>query len=612
MTSSNGPPCRLTASLGNAEAAAAEAPLAAGLNKFDLQLRDTLRISGIVRGTDGNPRRGVKVEAVRTADETVAGSVVSDATGAFALRRLPDGGYKLRAASPQGPVVFDEGKVFTVGAETPAAGLTITLPAVAALADSPQPANQVLSLDGKSGYVTLPEGMFGNLHESTIEAWVRFATLAGRQQRIFNYGKRGQDLYVEKFDGAPDLSFGCFEVLRNGGQQWHHIDAPGVVTVNEWCHVAVTIGSVESRLYVNGTLATAKPLSKSFDQPSPQSPAFIGRWEDGSPRLAGNVDELRVWAMARSAEEIRESMFRRLTGREEGLAALWNFDNAANPGKDATPNGFDGTLEGTAAVAAESLPADGNQLKQWATLSGSTTDKDGRALPNVPVRLERGAEEREVQSDQRGDYTFLIPASPEPWRLTARLGDESAVPQQPVLNRGDTKVVNLALRDAALLSGRIMAPDDTPLPGVVVQAVPVVVPDSQSLAEAPGLHAEIFNRPRLTALPVIADTDVPDLVRVDRKLDFPLAVNSIAGAEFNNRLYVRWSGKLRIQSAGEVTLYFAANEGGRVSLDGKEVVASAAPGSSSTTLDRIEKSAAATLTAGAHDILVEVLQSNRA
>ena len=87
----------MLASLGELETKSAETEFVEGANKLDLTLRDTLRISGILAGPDGQPRRGVKVEAV-SADGAVAKFSVSDAKGRFILRRLPDGEFKLRAA----------------------------------------------------------------------------------------------------------------------------------------------------------------------------------------------------------------------------------------------------------------------------------------------------------------------------------------------------------------------------------------------------------------------------------------------------------------------------------------------------------------------------------
>ncbi|MCA9403907.1 MAG: hypothetical protein KC897_09010, partial [Candidatus Omnitrophica bacterium] len=41
---------------------------------------------------------------------------------------------------------------------------------------------------------------------------------------------------------------------------------------------------------------------------------------------AGEMDEVRVWNVVRSQEEIRSAMSVSLTGKEKGLVAYYNFD----------------------------------------------------------------------------------------------------------------------------------------------------------------------------------------------------------------------------------------------------------------------------------------------
>jgi hypothetical protein len=64
------------------------------------------------------------------------------------------------------------------------------------------------------------------------------------------------------------------------------------------------------------------------------------------------MDEVRVWKVARTAEQIRENLSKPLTGSEPGLVGLWNFDDPANPGRDASPNHHDGKLIGNARAEA--------------------------------------------------------------------------------------------------------------------------------------------------------------------------------------------------------------------------------------------------------------------
>ncbi len=144
-----------------------------------------------------------------------------------------------------------------------------------------------------------------------------------------------------------------------------------------------------------------------------------------------------------------------------------------------------------------------------------------------------------------------------------------------VLDEGDV-TWNVRLRDSALISGRVLALDDTPMPTVVVQAVPVE--DDAGNPEQPGLRADFHRIDGLDGFPVLNGPEIPDLSRADPNVDFALKTDSIAGAPFSNRLYARWSGVLRIADAGEYTFFLAGNDAARLSIDGREVVSSTSLG----------------------------------
>jgi len=66
----------------------------------------------------------------------------------------------------------------------------------------------------------------------------------------------------------------------------------------------------------------------------------------------GELDELRVWNVARTQSEIQENMYARLTGAESGLIGYYNFNQGVPEGEnltvtnliDLTTNHYDGLL----------------------------------------------------------------------------------------------------------------------------------------------------------------------------------------------------------------------------------------------------------------------------
>ncbi len=111
-----------------------------------------------------------------------------------------------------------------------------------------------------------------------------------------------------------------------------------------WHHVAGVLDATagETRLYVDGALA-AIDAGGAPGAVSPTAPLFLGR--AGATFLKGSLDEVRVWAAARTEAEVRRDMYRRLTGGEPLLRAYWRIDdNILQLVVDATAAQHTGTL----------------------------------------------------------------------------------------------------------------------------------------------------------------------------------------------------------------------------------------------------------------------------
>ncbi len=215
--------------------------------------------------------------------------------------------------------------------------------------------NRVLELDGMNSYLELPPNIFNNLDEATIEAWVKWERLGGPGwNRVFNYGSAGHDLSIGTKDS--DTLWFVFVDANHGFQE---VAVHGVLKLNEWIHVAAVSGKGGMRVYVNGRLAGQNPNPGSFSALKTGELNRLGKSvteNDADPPFQGQLDEVRIWKMARTEEEIRQGMSRMLTGGEPGLAGLWNFDDPANPGRDASPAGHHGKLMGKARLLPASYP----------------------------------------------------------------------------------------------------------------------------------------------------------------------------------------------------------------------------------------------------------------
>jgi PAS domain S-box-containing protein len=220
--------------------------------------------------------------------------------------------------------------------------------------------NHVLELDGRGGYVELPPNIFNDLDEATVEAWVRWDDFSGTGKRMFNYGEALRDVSI--FSGYDQTTMQFIVADPTGTMEdLHRIYAEGYLRPRQWVHVAAVSGKGGMKLYLDGMLVGTNAYTGSFSALTNGTRNYLGQTvttNDPPSNFKGAMDEVRVWRVARSGEQIRPAMLQRLTGREEGLAALWNFDDVADGVvKDSGPGGYHGKLVGSAKGVAGDTPA---------------------------------------------------------------------------------------------------------------------------------------------------------------------------------------------------------------------------------------------------------------
>jgi len=231
--------------------------------------------------------------------------------------------------------------------------LTIGITTPSALAS-----NRVLSLDGYGDYVEIPH------HESispdeqvTVEIWVKPAALTLLQGLVFkkNDGPEPGITFFEEY--ALFLSEGRARWMLGKSFSTNTSALSLPLSVEQWIHLAGTYDGAELRLYVNGLLQATIPWVFGIENSA--NPLTLGRAYGGvdgytENYFTGKLDEVRIWNIARTQEEIQTTMDTTLTGQEEGLVGYWNFDDGV--ANDLSPNSNDGTLYGDARIVEENLP----------------------------------------------------------------------------------------------------------------------------------------------------------------------------------------------------------------------------------------------------------------
>jgi PAS domain S-box-containing protein len=355
--------------------------------------------------------------------------------------------------------------------------------------------SRVLDLDGRTGYVELPPNIFNNLDRSTVEMWVKWDRLAGPGwKRLFNYGAALRDLSVATY-GENGLWF----VIGDPGLGLQDLVVPSLLRTNEWYHVAAVSGPSGMRVYFNGTLVGTNAYTGSFAALKEGRLNRIGRTvteNDEDPPFQGQIDEVRIWSTERNADEIRNAMFRELTGAEPGLVALWNFEDPNQPGRDAGTNQWDGQLEGGARVVESELPQPDTEAT-WARLTVRVTDDAGRPISGATLRAEHnGVELARTTTPLYGAYFITIwtniasvdlqataPGDLGGWQLT--------VPLQPFTEQR----LDWLLPPALHIGGKLVALDGkTPLGQVVLELVrPAGAGGEEQESEVRGQTAEVAN-----------------------------------------------------------------------------------------------------------------------
>lgn len=208
-----------------------------------------------------------------------------------------------------------------------------------------------LDFDGVNDYVSCGNPADFNMTNAlTVEAWVRRDVSGSLQEIVAKWiptnGRASWNLLFE-FDQIG------FAIDKTGNHvpnvDYTFILTPENYTDTDWHHVAgtyqfVTDGTSIIRLYVDGELRVSRNDAVG---PIFQSPEEVKIGAFGSGRyFNGQMDDIRIWNVARTQAEIRDNMCLPLQGNEAGLVAYWNMnEGTGGVVNDLTSNGNDGALQ---------------------------------------------------------------------------------------------------------------------------------------------------------------------------------------------------------------------------------------------------------------------------
>ncbi len=207
--------------------------------------------------------------------------------------------------------------------------------------------------------VLVPNNALLNFNTSyTIEAWVKWeggTIVSGQTPRIVD--RRG---YFAFYFGPGSATYGEFRVWftvypsPDGSPSVSIASTIKTSNLNDWHHVAVAVQpystTYRAQIYIDGVqAATADNAAFGLLSPARTNENLrIGKsWADTNPWL-GQIDDVRIWTVRRSATDIKNFRGVPLSGSEAGLLAYWNLnEGSGSTAADATSNHLDGTVSST-------------------------------------------------------------------------------------------------------------------------------------------------------------------------------------------------------------------------------------------------------------------------
>ncbi|MFY7912810.1 MAG: FG-GAP-like repeat-containing protein [Emticicia sp.] len=186
-----------------------------------------------------------------------------------------------------------------------------------------------------SQYITVPHSASLNLTTSfTMEAWVNYS---GSNVTILDKGNYNY-LWSLNTNGNGN-KMGFYE-LSTG--TWKYSNDP--VPQNTWTHVAIVLTGNTIFFFINGLPSGAASMTISQDN----QPLNIGRQQPtfcACNHFNGTMDELRIWNVARTYEEIIDNKNKTVPTNSAGLIAYYKFDEGTGTTTaDASGNGNNGTF----------------------------------------------------------------------------------------------------------------------------------------------------------------------------------------------------------------------------------------------------------------------------
>jgi hypothetical protein len=206
--------------------------------------------------------------------------------------------------------------------------------------DCGQPFGNALAFDGTNDFVEILDNNAIDVTTAfTIEAWV-YPTTVNTSQVIIgkivdnNLGNAADIAYALRFSAA-----GFRAEIGNGIAGQSIVSAN--YTLNKWQHVAMVFNGANNgslSLFIDGVLQGTTTTNYSSIQNIATSLKLGAYNTHFGQYFRGNLDEFRIWNVAKTQAQIAASMYTEMVGNEAGLVTNLGFNQGLAAGSNTNIN----------------------------------------------------------------------------------------------------------------------------------------------------------------------------------------------------------------------------------------------------------------------------------
>jgi len=217
--------------------------------------------------------------------------------------------------------------------------------------------SQGLSFDGINDYLISAQKGPSGTSDRTVECWIKTNNSISTQQVLIDWGAM-----------SPNGSRFTLNLIGNGRLRIE-VGGNGITGTTQiangmWHHVAVTyehLATTKVKLYIDGVQELAGNFTVSVNTDTTNA-IQLGRRNDGVNYYQGEMDEVRIWNVTRTATQILADMNIEFCSPQNGLVTYYQLN-------DGIPNGANSSVT----KATESVTSNSGNLTNF-TLSGTSSN----------------------------------------------------------------------------------------------------------------------------------------------------------------------------------------------------------------------------------------------